>query len=189
MTSWDLVGAAQTGDRAAFGHLYERYAETVFRYILIRVGDRALAEDFTGDVFIRALRRIDSVSYQGADVGAWFTVVARNIVFDHFKSHRHRLTQLCPRIGDELGDHIDDRTPLDDVLTAEAAGIVTRAVACLGAGQRECVELRFLAGLSVAETAAVMGRSVGAVKTLQFRAVRVLAGMREVQAWGEASDA
>ena len=71
--------------------LYDRYVDTVFRYVLFRVGDRTLAEDVTSETFLRAFRRITSISYQGRDVGAWFVTIARNLVLDHVKSSRFRL--------------------------------------------------------------------------------------------------
>ena len=83
---WDLIEAAQAGDREAFGSLYSRYAPGVSRFVGSRLRDRALAEDLTSETFARALRRIDSVSDQGRDAGAWFTTIARNLVLDHVKS-------------------------------------------------------------------------------------------------------
>ena len=70
--------------------------DVVFRYVLFRVGDRELAEDVTSETFLRALRRIASVSYQGRDVGAWFVTIARNLVLDHVKSSRFRLEVTPP---------------------------------------------------------------------------------------------
>src|ERR687893_71225 len=89
--SWDLVSAAQRGDREAFGRLYGRYVGPVSRFLTSRVPDRALAEDLTSETFLRALRRIDSVHDQGRDVGAWFTTIARNLILDHAKPSRPRL--------------------------------------------------------------------------------------------------
>ena len=88
---WQLVARAQGGDGEAFGMLYDRYVDSVFRFIYYRVNDRALAEDFTSETFVRALRRISTITYQGRDIGAWFMTIARNIVLDHMKSARHRL--------------------------------------------------------------------------------------------------
>ena len=88
---WRLVTRAQDGDGEAFGQLYDRYVDTVFRFIYFRVNDRALAEDFTSETFLRALRRIGTINYQGRDIGAWFVTIARNIILDHMKSARHRL--------------------------------------------------------------------------------------------------
>ena len=94
---WELVTRAQAGDGEAFGQLYDRYVDTVYRFIYFRVNDRALAEDFTSETFLRALRRIGTISYQGRDIGAWFVTIARNIVLDHMKSARHRLEYTTAR--------------------------------------------------------------------------------------------
>lgn len=83
LATWEVVAAAQGGDADAFGLLYDRYVDMVFRYVLFRVNDRCLAEDLTSETFLRALRRITSITYQGKDVGAWFVTIARNIVLDH----------------------------------------------------------------------------------------------------------
>jgi len=169
---WDLVRAAQSGDSDAFGALYDRYVAVVYRYVLFRVGDRTLAEDVTSETFLRALRSIGSISYQGRDVGAWFVTIARNIVFDHVKSSRYRLevTTAEPADSREVTSG-----PEQEVLTGAANAELLRCVSQLGDDQRECITLRFIQGLSVAETAAKMGRNEGAVKALQHRAVRRLA--------------
>jgi RNA polymerase sigma-70 factor (ECF subfamily) len=166
------VAAAQAGDTAAFGRLYDRYVDSVFRYVLFRVGDRSLAEDVTSETFLRALRRLSSLSYQGRDVGAWFVTIARNIVLDHVKSSRFRLEVATadPDDGNDL-----QAGPESQVITQLTHTELLRCVRQLGDDQRECVVLRFLQGLSVAETAAIMGRNEGAIKALQHRAVRRLA--------------
>jgi RNA polymerase sigma-70 factor, ECF subfamily len=170
--AWELVAAAQQGDQAAFGQLYDRYVDVVFRFILFRVSDRPLAEDLTSETFLRALRRISSVSYQGRDVGAWFVTIARNLVLDHVKSSRYRLEMTT---ADILDSSADDRGPEHEVVEEAIATELMRCVAQLGRDQQECIMLRFMQGLSVSETAAVMGRNEGAVKALQHRAVRRLA--------------
>ena len=170
--AWDLVAAAQQGDQNAFGQLYDRYVDVVFRFILFRVSDRPLAEDLTSETFLRALRRISSVSYQGRDVGAWFVTIARNLVLDHVKSSRYRLEMTT---ADILDSSADDRGPEHEVVEEATAAELMRCVAQLGRDQQECIMLRFMQGLSVSETAAVMGRNEGAVKALQHRAVRRLA--------------
>jgi RNA polymerase sigma-70 factor, ECF subfamily len=171
---WSLVKAAQTGDGEAFGKLYDRYVDSVFRFIFYRVNDRALAEDFTSETFLRALRRIGAINYQGRDIGAWFMTIARNIVFDHVKSARFRLELTT---GDLLDG--DERAPSPEltVLTNLTNARLLEAVNTLGDEQKECIVLRFLNGLSVAETAAVMGKNDGAIKALQHRAVKRLAGL------------
>lgn len=170
--TWDLVRAAQEGDRSAFASLYDRYVDIVFRYVLFRVGDRELAEDVTSETFLRALRRITSVTYQGRDVGAWFVTIARNLVLDHVKSSRFRLEVATAEIDDSQRV---ESGPEQQVLSRATTSALLECVRQLGDDQRECIVLRFLQGLSVAETAAVMARNEGAVKALQHRAVRRLA--------------
>jgi RNA polymerase sigma-70 factor (ECF subfamily) len=171
---WRLVRLAQAGDGEAFGNLYDLYVDTVYRFIYFRVNDRALAEDFTSETFLRALRRIGTISYQGRDIGAWFITIARNIVLDHMKSARHRL-EVTTADTIEGKEHAESTESA--VLDTLATERLMAAVAMLGDEQRECVMLRFIHGLSVSETAAVMGKNDGAIKALQHRAVRKLADL------------
>lgn len=173
--NWELVRTAQGGDTTAFGTLYERYVDGVYRYVLLRVGDRHLAEDITSETFLRALRRITSISYQGRDVGAWFTTIARNLVFDHVKSGRSRWEILTDEIAERETRSTGSTGPEQQVISRTMSDELLRCVADLGTDQRECIILRFMEGYSVAETAAIMRRNSGAVKALQHRAVRRLA--------------
>jgi RNA polymerase sigma-70 factor (ECF subfamily) len=171
---WELVRRAQSGDAEGFGQLYDRYVDVVFRYLYHRVGDRATAEDFTSETFVRALRRIDSLSFQGRDVGAWLVTIARNIVLDHVKSSRYRLEVSTADMRD--ADRATDG-PEEAVLQRLTNAELMAGVAQLSDDQRECLVLRFMQGLSVAETAAAMGKKDGAIKALQHRAVRRLASL------------
>ena len=170
---WGLVEAAQQGDTEAFGQLYDRYVDVVHRYAYARLGDRTLAEDVTSETFLRALRRIETVSYMGRDVGAWFVTIARNLVLDHVKSGRNRYEVVS---AEPIEPTVGIEGPEPAVLRRLSAEELLRCVRELPPDQQECVVLRFLQGLSVAETAAVMTRNVGAVKALQHRALRRLAG-------------
>jgi RNA polymerase sigma-70 factor (ECF subfamily) len=167
-----LVHQAQEGSADAFGELYRIYCDTVFRYIYYRVSTRALAEDLTSETFVRALRRITTFSWQGRDFGAWLVTIARNLVADHFKSSRHRMEVST---GEMLDSNEVEASPEDSVLEHLSNEALLDAVHRLNDQQRECVTLRFLQGLSVAETADIMGKNEGAIKTLQYRAVRTLA--------------
>ncbi len=178
--AWELVRAAQDGDSSAFGRLYDRYVDVVYRYVLFRLGDRDLAEDVTSETFLRALRRITSVSYQGRDVGAWFVTIARNLVLDHVKSSRFKLEVVTdevtePRSAPYSVGATAQPGPEQEAISRATRAELLRCVAELGEDQRECIVLRFLQGLSVAETAEIMNRNEGAVKALQHRAVRRLA--------------
>jgi RNA polymerase sigma-70 factor (ECF subfamily) len=173
---WALVERAQDGEAEAFGLIYDRYVDTVFRFIYFRVGNRQLAEDLTSDTFLRALKRIGSFTWQGRDLGAWLVTIARNLVADHFKSGRYRLEVTS---GDVLDADREDRGPEGSPETAVVDHITNvallTAVKQLNPEQQECIVLRFLHGFSVAETAQTMGKNEGAIKALQYRAVRALA--------------
>ncbi|MDX6287416.1 MAG: polymerase sigma-70 factor, subfamily [Frankiales bacterium] len=166
-----IVARAQAGDADAFGELYDRYVDLVYRYIYYRVGAQALAEDLTSETFLRALRRITSFTWQGRDIGAWFVTIARNLIADHFKSGRYRLEVTTADMLDADGV---TEGPEGAVLEGITNTTLLEAVKELGAEQQECIVLRFLQGLSVAETALAMGKNEGAIKALQYRAVRAL---------------
>jgi RNA polymerase sigma-70 factor, ECF subfamily len=172
---WALVERAQRGDAEAFGLIYDRYMDTVFRFIYFRVGSRPLAEDLTADTFLRALKRIGSFTWQGRDLGAWLVTIARNLVADHFKSGRYRLEVTTGDVLDadkaERGPEGSPEAAVVDHITNVA---LLRAVKQLNPEQQECIVLRFLHGFSVAETAQAMGKNEGAIKALQYRAVRAL---------------
>jgi RNA polymerase sigma-70 factor (TIGR02952 family) len=168
----EVVLRACEGEPEAFGVLYDRYVDLVYRFVYYRVGTHAVAEDLTSETFLRALRRIGMFTWQGKDFGAWLVTIARNLVLDHFKSGRYRLEVCTP---DPLEGDRWEEGPERAVLDAFTHRALFSAVRELGSEQRECVVLRFLHGLSVAETAAVMGKNTGAVKALQYRATRSLA--------------
>jgi RNA polymerase sigma-70 factor (ECF subfamily) len=167
-----LVELAQRGDSEAFGMLYERYVDVVFRYVYVRVGGRQLAEDITSETFLRALRRMDSFSWQGRDIAAWFITIARNLITDNAKSARFRMEVSTADMLD--ADPRVEAAPDSEVLDRLRNERLLDAVKGLKPEQAECVVLRFLQGLSLAETAKVLGKSEGAVKQLQLRAVRAL---------------
>ncbi|MGH3097202.1 MAG: ECF subfamily RNA polymerase sigma factor, BldN family [Streptosporangiales bacterium] len=167
-----LVQEAKDGDAEAFAGLYDRYFDVVYRYVYYRVGSHPAAEDLASETFLRALRRLDSFTWQGRDFGAWLVTIARNLVTDHFKSSRYRLEVTTADMLD--GDRVQEG-PENAVLQSLANDTLIEAVKRLGAEQQECIVLRFLQGMSVAETAQIMDRASGAIKALQYRAVRSLA--------------
>ncbi|WP_293770284.1 ECF subfamily RNA polymerase sigma factor, BldN family [Sporichthya sp.] len=170
-----LVDRAKGGDTEAFAQLYDRYVDTIHRYVYYRVGSRQLAEDLTSETFLRALRKVETFTWQGRDFGAWLVTIARNLVADHFKSSRFRLEVTTADMVD-TDDHLED-SPEGEVMAAFTNAALLEAVQRLNAQQQECLVLRFLQGLSVAETARIMGKNEGAIKTLQYRAIRALAAL------------
>jgi RNA polymerase sigma-70 factor (ECF subfamily) len=168
-----LVELARNGDADAFGMLFDHYQGSVYRFLFHRTRSATLAEDLTSETFFRALRSMSGFRWQGKDFGAWLMTIARNLATDHFKSGRTRLEMTT----EDMSLH-DDGThdgPENAVLTSLTNEALLGALTELPAEQRDCLVMRFLQGMSIAETAAVLGRSDGAVKQLQLRGVRNLA--------------
>src|SRR4051794_35738336 len=167
-----LVELARNGDADAFGLLYDHYQPSVHRFLFYRTRSSTLAEDLTSETFFRALRSMTGFRWQGKDFGAWLMTIPRNLATDHFKAGRTRLELTT----EDMGLH-DDATegPETTVLAGLTNQILLQALTELPPEQRDCLVMRFLQGMSIAETAAVLGRSDGAVKQLQLRGVRNLA--------------
>ncbi len=163
---------ARTGDPEAFACLYREYRGTVYGYLLARTRDRHLAEDLTQEVFARALRNISGFAWRGTDPAAWLTTIARNIHLDERGRSRHRRETLVAEFGDPRQPGPGTETlVLRDLDAVDARETVHRALSALAPSQRACVELRFLGGLSIEQTARTMGRTAGAVKALTHRAM------------------
>jgi RNA polymerase sigma-70 factor, ECF subfamily len=167
-----LVELARGGDGEAFGLLYDHYQPSVYRFVYYRTRSQTLAEDLTSETFLRALRNMAGFRWQGKDFGAWLMTIARNLTADHFKSGRTRLEYAT----EDMGAH-DSATegPEPAVLAALTNEALLGALKKLPSEQQDCLVMRFLQGLSIAETAKVLGRSDGAIKQLQLRGVRNLA--------------
>lgn len=180
----ELVEAARRGDVAAFGALYERHMPAVYRYLRLRVGDAHLAEDLTQDVFVGAFRAIGRFRWRGA-LRPWLVGCAHNRLANHARDAARRPGSplpLLPATGDPPSAAASRE--LDAV---EARVDLARAAAALRAlseAQREVVALRFGAELSVAETAALIGRSESAVKQLQAAALATFRRRLELEKEG-----
>lgn len=167
-----LVDLARGGDAEAFGALYDHYHQAVYRFIYYRVSSQALAEDLLSETFFRALRSMASFHWQGKDFGAWLMTIARNLVVDHYKAARTRLETTT---DDFSGHQGITEGPEDEVIANLTNEILHETLAALPAEQQECLVMRFLSGRSIAETAQALGRTEGAIKQLQLRAIRNLA--------------
>jgi RNA polymerase sigma-70 factor (ECF subfamily) len=167
-----LVELARDGDCEAFGQLYDHYHGSVYRFVYYRSRSTSLAEDLTSETFVRALRGMASFRWQGKDFGAWLMTIARNLCTDHFKAGRTRLELTTEDMG--LHD-APTEGPESEVLASLTNEVLLDGLRQLSDEQRDCLIMRFLQGLSIAETAEVLGRSEGAVKQLQLRGVRNLA--------------
>jgi RNA polymerase sigma-70 factor (ECF subfamily) len=179
-----LVARHQAGDPDAYADIYRRYRREIYHFIYRKVGDRQLAEDLTGDTFVRGLGSIGRWRWQGKDVGAWLTTIARNLVVDHFKSapRRYEVKTADPQNGDRTDDSPEGR-PETAVIDHLRNLALLGALRHLTGDQRTCIIHRFVHSRSVAETAALMGRQEGAVKVLTMRAVAALGHHFDERPW------
>jgi RNA polymerase sigma-70 factor, ECF subfamily len=164
-----LVEEAKRGDREAFGRIFDAYAGPVHRFIASRVRSPSDAEDLTQLVFVKALEALPRYEARGIPFGGWLFRLARNAIIDQVRTRRDHLSLVsaATRATDEAG-------PEESAALQDDFERVARALAELTDDQREVIELRFFAGLSVYETAVSMGRPEGAVRGLQFRAIASL---------------
>lgn len=178
----DLVTQAQEGSAYAFALLYDRYIDQVYGYVAHRVGHRQTAEDLTADVFLRALKRIRSFRWQGKDFGAWLMTIARNRCHDHFRSARFRRDVSVADVEDTPPSGSAGDDVARSVLVADARRQVHEALRELTEEQAEVLYHRFIEGRDVAETATLMGKREGAVRALQYRALKALSRHIDVEA-------
>jgi RNA polymerase sigma-70 factor (ECF subfamily) len=179
----DQVRQAQEGNAHAFSLLYDRYVDKVYAYCYHRVGDAQTAEDLTADVFMRALKRIGSFRWQGKDFGAWLITIARNRCHDHFKSARFRMESAVAEVYDDpdSGPAYDAR-PERDLELSHLREQVHLGLSQLKSEQAEVLYHRFLQGYDVESTALIMGKKEGAIRALQYRALKALARHVDVEA-------
>ena len=166
-----LVARARSGDRDASVVLYRSYLNEIYGFFWNQTGSEHDAEYLTSETFLRAMRRIDSFTWQGKDIAAWFVTIARNLIADHVKSAKFRFEVATADMRD-ADERVD--APDTEVLTRLRDERLVSAIKQLGSDQAECITLRFLQGLSLADTARVLDKSEGAVKQLQLRATRAL---------------
>jgi RNA polymerase sigma-70 factor (ECF subfamily) len=177
-----LLARARRGDQEAVVTIYDQYFEPLYGFIRLRVDDPALAEDLTGDVFLRLVAALRGGTAPHHSLRGWLFRVARNILHDHYgQAGRVAETAL-----EEWVPAPDEHDPEARALAALDAARVRSALRDLPGDQQEVLLLRFGQMLSLQETAAIMGKGVGAVKSLQFRATsnlrQVMAGsLNEVQ--------
>jgi RNA polymerase sigma-70 factor (ECF subfamily) len=163
----DLLERARQLEERALSEIHQRYFAEIYRYALYRTGRTEVADDIAGEVFLRLLNALHGNRAPQTTLRGWLFGVAGNLVADHFRR--------APRESAEL----DEAFAAPGSASAEAeqrvqAQTVRAAMRQLTAEQQHALALRFGEGLSVEETAQSMGKSVNAVKVLQFRAVASL---------------
>lgn len=178
---WKMVDEVQGGDLDAFSTLYVRHVDRIYDYILLRTRNQAIAEDLTSETFLRALIKIDSITYHGSSFRAWLMTIARNLIIDHVKAVRRKLEVALPAnfdVESNIGDPVAYTFDRDSC--RELRGHLDQ----LTSDQRQCIVLRFFEERSVSEVAQTMERSSESVRALQLRALRRLAAcIRQGTRW------
>ncbi len=162
-----VVEAAKDGSSDALAELYEFYFPRVYRYVAARLGGGEDAEDVTEEIFLKIIDNIGKFSWRGLPFGAWVFRIARNEVVSHVRRQKYRMATapLSESLPDGSQDHVAD------VERQSQLEVVRKAAEKLPEAQRQVIALRFGAGLSVAETAAALGKSGNNVKVLQHKAI------------------
>ena len=175
----DMLKRAKAYDREALAALYDAYHAPLYAYIYRQVGDVETARDLTADVFQRLLQALRDGGGPDRQVRPWLYRTAHNRVIDFYRRQTHR-DHLPLFEGVVDGGLSPAATAEQRQETAQVRQLLCR----LTPEQQQVIALKFLSGLSNAETAAVIGKPIGAVKALQHRALatlrRLLATEREV---------
>jgi RNA polymerase sigma-70 factor (ECF subfamily) len=172
LTESDLLTRARAHDAGALAELYDHFAPAIYAYIYRRVGERRLAEDLTGDVFVQALSTLRTERFAHTSLPAWLYRIAHNRVIDHYRRERQVAVPL-----EEWMPALDD-VP-ESAARRRTQAWLQHALRRLSDDQQEVLVLRFGQGMRAAETARVLGKSEAAVRALQHRALAALRRLME----------
>jgi RNA polymerase sigma-70 factor, ECF subfamily len=165
-----LVERAQVGDRGALEELYLIHFDRIYSYLHMSVGSRHDAEDLTTQTFVKMLESIGRFHWQSVPFSAWLFRIAHNLAIDHFRARRRWQPEEElpePEGGDEMSAE-------DQALTSIGETRLLRLIARLSPEQRQVLTLKFVFRFSNGEAAAILGKTEGAIKSLQHRALSSL---------------
>ena len=168
----EQIRQAQNGDRDALGQLYDANHQKIFRYIAYRVGDSAVAEDLTAEVFVVMVRKLHSYEDRGKPFIAWLYTIAGNIVKMAYRKNKRVEFNPFPE------EMIDQKETPDQIIEkrlthAKLVSLLPR----LTEEQHQVILLKFIEGFTNIEIAHMIGKKEGAVKGLQHRALQALKGL------------
>ncbi|MFC2020118.1 sigma-70 family RNA polymerase sigma factor [Chloroflexota bacterium] len=163
----ELVDRAASGNSKAFGELYSIYLDRIYRYVFYKVRNKMIAEDITEEVFVKAWRSISSCKGKGHTFLPWLYRVAHNQVIDSFRSRRKDVSL-------ETEVLVEVRTTELRVEVSLEYQELLKYIATLPQNQGQVIILKFIEGLSNREIGEAMGKSEGAIRVLQVRALATL---------------
>jgi RNA polymerase sigma-70 factor (ECF subfamily) len=169
LAEWEIVRRAQDYEEGALQSLYEVYYPKVYNYAFLQLGDVHAAEDLSSDVMLKMVESIKSYKFKGLPFSAWVFRIARNRLID---LHRRR-----KRRGEvDLSESIAGTLASPQVMAERALerGQIQVALKHLTDEQRQVIVLKFLEGFDNRSIGSIMGRSEGAIKSLQHRALGAL---------------
>ncbi|MBI3589070.1 MAG: sigma-70 family RNA polymerase sigma factor [Candidatus Liptonbacteria bacterium] len=165
-----IIKKAIQGEASAFGLLYDFYQPKIYRFVLIKVGRREEAEDLTHQVFLSAWQNVSHYKDLGFPFSSWLYRIAKNQVVDYYRTSKATMAieEVDPNY---FAVPASAQFGLDDSLRLEQ---VRLAIQTLDQDYQDVVVMRFVEDLSIKETAAAIGKSEGAVKLIQHRAIKKL---------------
>ena len=165
-----LVLRAQAGDRLALERLYLIHFDRIYGYLQLSVGNRHDAEDLTNQTFIKMLESLDRFVWRSAPFSAWLFRIAHNLAMDHFRAGRRwQPEEDPPEDPDSL-----ERSAEDEAFDTIGRESMLGMIETLSADQQQVLTLKFVFDFSNAETATILGKTEGAIKSLQHRALASL---------------
>jgi RNA polymerase sigma-70 factor (ECF subfamily) len=170
----NIIKDAVRGDAAAFGLLYDHYQPAIYRFVVVKVGRREDAEDITHQVFMSAWQSIRQYRHRGYPFSSWLYRIARNQVIDHYRARKDNVSLETIEIDQLWLSSSSSQSELSLKLDVEK---VMGAIHGLKQEHQDVVIMRFVEELSLKETAAAMGKTEGAVKLMQHRAMKELKKM------------
>ncbi len=165
-----LIHRAKRGDSEAFTELYNAYADKIYHYLYARVSAANIAEDLTGDVFVSVLEGLTAYEDRSVTILAWIYRIAHARLVDYYRSAGKAESYMdIEKVQIGVDDGVDDL-----LMGRYRAEAVQTAMLSLSADQQQVIMLRFVEGHNLETTAELLGKSVSAIKSLQYRAVQSL---------------
>ena len=160
-----ILQKAQNGDSEAFGLIYEHFSEKIYRFIYFRVSHKEVAEDILSDTFVKAWQKINQINTPQA-LSGWLYQIAKNNIIDYYRIKKD-LVPLAD-VEETLEDQV---SPVDIINLNLQQKKILEVLSQLPEDQREVIKYRFFEDLTSEEIAYVLGKTEGAIRVLQHRAV------------------